>query len=69
MAADTVDAAIKACRLTPASMDCQTDGLKLEGGDGFNPNLYIRLVQDYGLEVEVRTVRELRKGGGWSGII
>lgn len=53
MAEDTVNAAVKACGLTPEMMNCQTDGLVLEGGEGFTPNLYIRLVQDYGLEVEV----------------
>lgn len=32
---------------------CKTVGLTLEGGRGWTPTLYIRLVQDYGLEVEV----------------
>lgn len=53
MAADTVDAAIKACHLKPALMECQTDGLVLEGGEGFTPNLFMGLVQDYGLDIEV----------------
>ena len=52
MAVDTMEAAIKACELTPAR-ECQTDGLFLEGGEGFSPNDFIRLVQDFGLEVEV----------------
>lgn len=52
MAIDTMDAAIKACGLKPAR-ECQTDGLLLEGGEGYSPNDFIRLVQDFGLEVEV----------------
>ncbi|EDO34335.1 predicted protein [Nematostella vectensis] len=52
MATDTVDACIKACNLQPAR-GCQTDGLLLEGGQGFTQNLFIRLVQDFGVEVEV----------------
>ncbi|XP_054721428.1 glycerol-3-phosphate dehydrogenase, mitochondrial-like [Uloborus diversus] len=52
MAKETVDAAIKTCNLDPKS-DCQTDGLLLEGARGWTPNMYIRLVQDYGVESEV----------------
>ena len=52
MATDTMEAAIKARGLKP-SKECQTDGLFLEGGEGFTPNYFIRLVQDFGLEVEV----------------
>ena len=52
MATDTMEAAIKARGLKPAK-ECQTDGLFLEGGEGFTPNFFIRLVQDFGLEVEV----------------
>ena len=52
MAVDTMEAAIKACGLKPAR-ECQTDGLFLEGGEGYSPNDFIRLVQDFGLEVEV----------------
>ena len=33
---------------------CQTDGYMLEGGEGWYPTLFIRLVQDYGLDIEVR---------------
>lgn len=35
---------------------CQTDGYMLEGGDGWYPTLFIRLVQDYGLDIEVCTL-------------
>ena len=52
MAIDTMEAAIKACDLDPAR-PCQTDGLLLEGGEGYHSNMFIRLVQDFGLEVEV----------------
>ncbi|XP_019126693.2 glycerol-3-phosphate dehydrogenase, mitochondrial isoform X1 [Larimichthys crocea] len=51
MAEETLDAAIKAHSL-PAE-PCKTVGLQLEGGKGWTPTLYIRLVQDYGLENEV----------------
>lgn len=52
MAIDTMEAAIKARGLKPAR-ECQTDGLFLEGGEGYSSNDFIRLVQDFGLEVEV----------------
>uniref|UniRef100_A0A3P9KTK8 Glycerol-3-phosphate dehydrogenase, mitochondrial n=1 Tax=Oryzias latipes TaxID=8090 RepID=A0A3P9KTK8_ORYLA len=51
MAEETLDAAIKAHGLT--AEPCKTVGLMLEGGKGWAPTLYIRLVQDYGLEQEV----------------
>ena len=52
MAVDTMEAAIKARGLKPVR-ECQTDGLFLEGGEGYTSNYFIRLVQDFGLEVEV----------------
>uniref|UniRef100_A0A8C9WQM2 Glycerol-3-phosphate dehydrogenase, mitochondrial n=1 Tax=Scleropages formosus TaxID=113540 RepID=A0A8C9WQM2_SCLFO len=51
MAQETLDATIKAHHLQAGP--CRTVGLMLEGGKGWTPTLYIRLVQDYGLEVEV----------------
>ncbi|XP_053139203.1 glycerol-3-phosphate dehydrogenase, mitochondrial isoform X2 [Hemicordylus capensis] len=51
MAQDTIDAAIKAHGLQAGS--CKTVGLFLQGAEGWSPTLYIRLVQDYGLECEV----------------
>lgn len=51
MAEETLDAAVKTHGLT--ADPCKTVGLMLEGGRGWTPTLYIRLVQDYGLEVEV----------------
>ena len=53
MASDTVDEAVKCCRLKPEFKNCQTDGLILEGGEGYTPNLYIKLVQDYGIDIEI----------------
>ncbi|KPP66743.1 hypothetical protein Z043_114725 [Scleropages formosus] len=50
MAQETLDATIKAHHLQAGP--CRTVGLMLEGGKGWTPTLYIRLVQDYGLEVE-----------------
>ncbi|KAL5239269.1 hypothetical protein ACI65C_006679 [Semiaphis heraclei] len=54
MAQETIDAAIKAVpELKPTKPECQTDGLQLEGAHGWTPTMYIRLVQDFGLECEV----------------
>uniref|UniRef100_A0A667ZHF2 Glycerol-3-phosphate dehydrogenase, mitochondrial n=1 Tax=Myripristis murdjan TaxID=586833 RepID=A0A667ZHF2_9TELE len=51
MAEHTLDAAVKAHGLTADSS--RTVGLMLEGAKDWSPTMYIRLVQDYGLEVEV----------------
>ncbi|XP_024144652.1 glycerol-3-phosphate dehydrogenase, mitochondrial isoform X2 [Oryzias melastigma] len=51
MAEETLDAAVKAHGLS--AEPCRTVGLMLEGAKGWAPTLYIRLVQDYGLEMEV----------------
>ncbi|NXX28832.1 GPDM protein, partial [Nicator chloris] len=51
MARDTVDAAVREHRLRAGS--CKTMRLQLEGAQDWSPTLYIRLVQDYGLESEV----------------
>ncbi|XP_058447445.1 glycerol-3-phosphate dehydrogenase, mitochondrial isoform X2 [Malaya genurostris] len=52
MAEHTMDAAVRACNLQP-ERGCVTDGLFIEGAQGWTPTMYIRLVQDLGLEVEV----------------
>lgn len=52
MAEETLDAAVKAHGLS--AEPCKTVGLMLEGAKGWTPTLYIRLVQDYGLENEVQ---------------
>ncbi len=51
MAEETLDAAIKAHDLSAGPS--RTVGLMLDGGKDWTPTLYIRLVQDYGLENEV----------------
>ncbi|CAH6788596.1 Gpd2 [Phodopus roborovskii] len=51
MAEDTVNAAIKVHNLNAGPS--RTVGLFLQGGKDWSPTLYIRLVQDYGLESEV----------------
>ncbi|XP_071602421.1 glycerol-3-phosphate dehydrogenase, mitochondrial [Heliangelus exortis] len=51
MAQDTIDAAIQAHDLKAGSS--KTIGLQLQGAENWSPTLYIRLVQDYGLESEV----------------
>uniref|UniRef100_A0A2P2I7R9 Glycerol-3-phosphate dehydrogenase n=1 Tax=Hirondellea gigas TaxID=1518452 RepID=A0A2P2I7R9_9CRUS len=53
MAVDTLDAAIPHCGLKPVHQCSQTDGLLLEGAHRWTPTMYIRLVQDFGLESEV----------------
>ncbi|XP_009079801.1 PREDICTED: glycerol-3-phosphate dehydrogenase, mitochondrial, partial [Acanthisitta chloris] len=51
MARDAIDAAIQEHKLKAGSS--RTIGLQLEGAEEWSPTLYIRLVQDYGLESEV----------------
>ncbi|XP_017771343.1 PREDICTED: glycerol-3-phosphate dehydrogenase, mitochondrial isoform X1 [Nicrophorus vespilloides] len=53
MAEETIDAAIEACSLQPKFELSQTDGLLMEGAHGWTPTMYIRLVQDFGLDCEV----------------
>ncbi|XP_060516807.1 glycerol-3-phosphate dehydrogenase, mitochondrial isoform X2 [Cylas formicarius] len=55
MAEETIDAAIKSCNLENrcSHVTSQTDGLLLEGAHEWTPTMYIRLVQDFGLECEV----------------
>ncbi|XP_001365971.2 glycerol-3-phosphate dehydrogenase, mitochondrial isoform X2 [Monodelphis domestica] len=51
MAEDTIDTAIRNHNFRAGP--CKTVGLFLQGGRDWSPTLYIRLVQDYGLESEV----------------
>lgn len=54
MAAETVDAAIKAFDLKAEAMyPCKTESLKLVGSHGWRKNLYVELIQDYGVDMEV----------------
>ena len=45
---------------------CQTDGFFLDGGEGWSPTLFIRLIQDYGFDIDVCTMHcnFLGVGGG-----
>ena len=52
MSKDTVDKVVEVGGFTEVK-ESQTDGYMLEGGDGWYPTLFIRLVQDYGLDIEV----------------
>lgn len=53
MASETIDAVLEAVpELKPKLRDSQTDGLLIEGAHGWTPTMYIRLVQDFGLECE-----------------
>ncbi|XP_006817735.1 glycerol-3-phosphate dehydrogenase, mitochondrial-like [Saccoglossus kowalevskii] len=52
MASDTIDAAVRTCNLNQACAS-QTDGMLLDGAAGWTPTMFIRLVQDYGLDTEV----------------
>ena len=53
MAQETVDEVVRVGNLNHAS-NCRTNGLLLVGGDTYYPNLFITLIQDYGLDEEVR---------------
>ncbi|XP_064597841.1 LOW QUALITY PROTEIN: glycerol-3-phosphate dehydrogenase, mitochondrial-like [Liolophura sinensis] len=52
MAEETVDKAVSVCGLC-APKQVSTIGLLLDGAHGWTPTLFIRLVQDFGLENEV----------------
>lgn len=43
----------QACGLEPQYAKSQTDGILLVGAVDWTPTMYIRLVQDFGLECEV----------------
>lgn len=55
MAEETVDECLKVCPDLQPERKCQTMGLLLEGAHGWNPTMFIRLVQDYGLDTQVAT--------------
>jgi glycerol-3-phosphate dehydrogenase len=52
MAEETVDKCIEVCNLSP-TLPCQTKGLLLDGAHEWSPTLFIRLIQDFGLDNEV----------------
>ena len=53
MAEETVDRCVETASLKPKN-GCVTKGLILAGGEHWTPTSYIRLVQDYGLDTDVR---------------
>lgn len=53
MAEETIDEAVKKCCLEPTLHHSQTDKVLMEGAHDWTPTMYIRLVQDFGLECEV----------------
>lgn len=52
MAAETIDEAIKEFGLTPAR-GCSTERVKLIGSHGYSNTMFIRLIQQFGLETEI----------------
>ena len=52
MAADTLDAAVRNSAIQQARPS-STDGLLLEGAHGWTPTMYIRLIQQFGLDGKV----------------
>ena len=52
MAKDTVDRLVEVGGFEDPK-GCMTDGFMLDGGEGWNPTSFIRLIQDYGIDVEV----------------
>ncbi|KAG0240981.1 FAD dependent oxidoreductase-domain-containing protein [Mortierella sp. GBAus27b] len=52
MAEETVDAAIKEFALSPVR-GCTTDRVKLIGSHGYSDTMFIRLIQQFGLETEI----------------
>ena len=52
MAQDTVDKLVEVAGLQDEG-GCRTDGFILDGGKGWHPTSFIRLVQDHGIEVPV----------------
>ena len=55
MAEETTDKLVKIGEFTNAK-ECQTDGYILDGGDEWYETLFIRLIQDFGVDVEVRAI-------------
>ncbi|CAO3568070.1 unnamed protein product [Mortierella alpina] len=52
MAAETIDEAIKEFNLKPAR-ECSSDRVKLIGSHGYSKTMFIRLIQQFGLETEI----------------
>ena len=56
MAAETLDAAVANNHSLSSEKPSQTDGLLLEGAHGWTPTMYIKLVQDLGVDTVVAEV-------------
>ena len=54
MAEDTIDRVVEVGGFSHAK-GCKTIGYKLVGGECYYPTFFIHLIQDYGLDEEVRT--------------
>ncbi|KAF9113660.1 mitochondrial glycerol-3-phosphate dehydrogenase [Mortierella sp. AM989] len=52
MAAETIDEAVKEFNLKP-TRGCSTDRVKLIGSHGYSKTMFIRLIQQFGLETEI----------------
>ncbi len=55
MAQDTVERAIEVGKFTD-QVGCRTEGFILDGGENWQPTSFIRLIQDYGIEIEVQEI-------------
>ncbi|KAI7886252.1 DAO-domain-containing protein [Lichtheimia hyalospora FSU 10163] len=53
MAKETVDKAIEVFDLEPTTPKCQTEQVMLLGSEGYNTTMFIRLIQEFGMDTEV----------------
>lgn len=53
MAKETVDKAIEVFDLKPTAPKCQTEQVMLLGSEGYNTTMFIRLIQEFGMDTEV----------------
>jgi len=53
MAEDTVDTAVKVLNLKPNVSHSLTAGIKIIGGENYRPTLFIKLIQQYGIDRRV----------------
>jgi len=53
MAEDTVDTAVKVFGLQPKYSHSLTSGIKILGGENYRPTLFIKLIQQYGIDRRV----------------
>ncbi|OQV15183.1 Glycerol-3-phosphate dehydrogenase, mitochondrial [Hypsibius exemplaris] len=53
MAEETVDKAVEVCKLNPLMKHSQTIGFHLEGAHGYDSTLFVRLINEYGVDRQV----------------